>query len=91
MESNRRNFLQGLGTLAVMPVAGGCVSSNPEVSAVRSPNSRLRVAVIGCGGIGKSTDIPGVASHKAVEMSAFCDVDRTMLAPLKVKYPKSPF
>lgn len=91
MESNRRNFLQGLGTLAVMPVAGGCVSSNPEVSAVRSPNSRLRVAVIGCGGIGKSTDIPGVASHKAVEMSAFCDVDRTMLAPLKVKYPKSHF
>ena len=80
VSSNRRDFLKGLGVLAAAPVAGGCASSVPGISAGRSPNGRLRVAVIGCGGIGKSTDIPGMAAHKAVEMAAFCDVDANYLA-----------
>ena len=53
MKSNRREFLKGLGVLAAVPVAGGCASSAPGISAGRSPNGRLRVATIGCGGIGK--------------------------------------
>ena len=91
MNSNRRNFLKGMGVLAAAPVVGGCASTTPGISAGRSPNGRLRVAIIGCGGIGKGADIPGIASHRCVEMAAFCDVDLKMLEPLRAKYPKAHF
>ena len=91
MKSNRREFLKGLGLMAAVPVVGGCASTVPGISSGRSPNGRLRVATIGCGGIGKGADIPGFASHKCVEMAAFCDVDLAMMEPLRAKYPKARF
>ena len=53
-------------------------------------NGLLRHACIGCGAQGKY-DIDRFASHRRVEMAAFCDVDLAMLEPLRARFPKARF
>ncbi|MGA2035849.1 MAG: Gfo/Idh/MocA family oxidoreductase [Thermoguttaceae bacterium] len=71
----RRNFLKT--TAAVTGVAAGThLFGAPAILAERSPNSKLGVAVIGCGGMGGGN--PGVAaSERAV---ALVDVDDKIMA-----------
>jgi predicted dehydrogenase len=66
---NRRHFL--LGTTAVL--AGGAIRGHA------SPNDRMRVAVIGCGGRG-SDHVNGWSKLANVEVAALCDVDASHLA-----------
>ena len=74
MRSTRRNFLKTTVATAGA-VAGTRVFGAPAILADRSPNSKLGVAVIGCGGMG--SDNPGVAAgERAV---ALVDVDEGSL------------
>ncbi|MEQ8846883.1 Gfo/Idh/MocA family oxidoreductase [Botrimarina sp.] len=72
---SRRTFL-GAGAAALasqaLPLRGQGVS----------PNSELRTAHIGVGGMGWS-DLRSVASHPAVEVAALCDVDAERLQRAK--------
>lgn len=86
---NRRNFL-GLTATAGAASLSGCVTGEgPAVTSGRSPNGKLRIGVIGCGGIARGEDIPGLASHKRAEMVAFCDIDTAQMDSLKAKFPKA--
>lgn len=51
-----------------------------------APNSKLRVACIGVGGMGGAT-MRAVASHPAVEIVALCDVDQPVLERAAQDYP----
>jgi predicted dehydrogenase len=75
LRSTRRDFLKT--TAAVTGAAAGLhVIGAPAVLADRSPNSKLGVAVIGCGGMGGGN--PGVAAgERAV---ALVDVDDNTMA-----------
>ena len=84
----RRGFL-GLGASACVAGFAGGVPF-PAIASSRGANGRLRHACIGCGAQGKS-DIASFASHKRIEMAAFCDVDLAMLEPLRSKFPKARF
>lgn len=67
----RRHFLK-LGAAATL---SGVASR--RATAV-GPNSRLRTAHIGVGGMG-AADLGSIASHSAVEVAALCDVDQRRL------------
>ena len=86
---NRRTFLGWTAAAGASGLMGGCASAVPGLAAGRSANGRLRIASIGCGSIGRGSDIPGLASHKRVEMCAFCDVDLRQMDPLREKFPKA--
>lgn len=45
-----------------------------------SPNSKLRTAHIGVGGMQGGSDLASIASHPNVEIAALCDVDSNFLA-----------
>ena len=85
---NRRGFL---GLAASFGACGfsGCAGF-PSVTSTRSPNGQLRLGCIGCGAQG-SSDIASIATHRRIEMAAFCDVDLLMLNKLRTKYPKARF
>ena len=53
-----------------------------------APNSRLRTAHIGVGGMGGS-DLKSVSSHPQVEVAALCDVDLARLESAHAKHPKA--
>lgn len=83
---SRRQFLVS-GVLAA-GAAGlvGCATPRPVVRAVPrrvSPNEKLNIGIIGCGGKGAS-DAAGVASENIV---ALCDADETALNRAAKKYP----
>ncbi len=82
------------GFFGLAAAAGACgisdVAGAPAVTSCRSPNGRLRHGCIGCGAQGGS-DIASFATHRRIEMAAFCDVDRLMLDKLRAKYPKARF
>ena len=88
--TNRRSFLLMASSAGASALASGCRSSVPGVSAGRSANGRLRLAVIGTGAQG-SYDIACFARHKRVEMCAFCDVDLKQLEPHRAAFPKAHF
>ena len=85
---NRRRFL---GLAASFGACGfsGCAGF-PSVTSTRSPNGQLRLGCIGCGAQG-SSDIKSIATHRRIEMAAFCDVDLAMLDKLRTQYPKARF
>ena len=85
---DRRGFL-GLTVAAGALGLGGCASA-PAIVSSRSPNGKLRFAAIGCGGEG-SYDISVFATHRRIEMAAFCDVDTKMLDRQRAKFPKAQF
>ena len=45
-----------------------------------APSNRIRVGHIGCGRIGQSHDMPGVANAKLADVVAVCDLDSRRLA-----------
>lgn len=75
----RRDFLKAsaaIGAFNILPCAAGAFS----------PNSKLRTAHIGVGGMGAS-DLRSVSSHSKVEVAALCDVDLKRLDEAKSKHP----
>ena len=88
---NRREFF-GLGASAGLFGLSGCMASGiaPAAASAKSPNGRLKFAVIGCGAQG-SYDLSQFATHRRVDMAAFCDVDLLMLEKLRPRFPKARF
>ena len=85
---SRRGFLRASGSAGALALAG--CAGMPAVTSSRSPNGKLRHACIGCGSQGRS-NIAKFATHKRIEMAAFCDVDMLMLDKLRAKFPKARF
>ncbi|MBQ5794919.1 MAG: Gfo/Idh/MocA family oxidoreductase, partial [Kiritimatiellae bacterium] len=85
---SRRNFLRASGSAGALAFAG--CAGFPAITSSRSPNGKLRHACIGCGSQGRS-NISKFATHKRIEMAAFCDVDMLMLDKLRAKFPKARF
>ena len=83
---SRRGFLGLAATAGTLGVAG-CASA-PALVSSRSPNGKLRMAAVGCGGEGRY-DIRELAKHRRLEFAAFCDVDLRQMDPLREKFPKA--
>ncbi len=79
--TSRRDFLK---TSAVAG-AGFWVSGSSVVAESKSPNEKLNIAIIGCGGKGYS-DMRGCASENIV---ALCDVDENRAAKAFSEQPKA--
>jgi predicted dehydrogenase len=75
LRSTRRNFLKNTAVVAGA-AAGMKLIGAPAVLADRSPNSKLGVAVIGCGGQGSGN--PGIAARERA--IALVDVDDRKMA-----------
>ena len=83
--SSRRDFLLGAAAL------GSAASLLPAASAprrARSPNDRLRIGVVGCGGKGLS-DMQACA--KTQDIVALCDVDEGKAKTAREEQPKAAF
>ncbi len=78
---NRRTFIKG----NTMAGVGLVVLKSGILRAGQSPNEKLNIAVIGCGGRGRA-NIKGVQSESIV---ALCDVDEKTLATAAQQFPKA--
>jgi predicted dehydrogenase len=79
MKVTRRSVVKGV-------VAGATAVAFPAVVSGRNLNSRLQVACVGVDGIA-TLDIGRVASHPAVKLVGFCDVDKNRFAKADQKFP----
>jgi predicted dehydrogenase len=81
-ETTRRDFMKNTAALS----AAVWVSGQPAPAASRSPNEKLNIATIGCGGKGRA-DIMGCSGENIVAM---CDVDDERASQMYKKYPNVP-
>jgi len=81
-QTTRRDFMKQTAALS----AAVWVSGQPASAASRSPNEKLNIAAIGCGGKGRA-DISGCSGENIVAM---CDVDDERAAQMYKKYPNVP-
>ncbi|MBE7504004.1 MAG: Gfo/Idh/MocA family oxidoreductase [Verrucomicrobiales bacterium] len=72
----RRSFLQHSGALATLPVLGGLAL---PASSRAAASERIRVGLIGCGGMGKG-DLSTFFLNPEVECPVVCDPDDHQLA-----------
>ena len=72
---NRRDFLKGAGIGAM---AAGTSPAAAAQARVAGANDRIRVGLIGCGGMGNA-DLRDFLLIKGVEAVALCDVDRNRM------------
>lgn len=81
---DRRTFLFGA-------LAAGVASAQPFWArpALRSQNGKLRLAAVGCGGMGGS-DLKQLAKHPQLEVAVVCDVDRNTLAAARKAFGDVP-
>ena len=91
MRSNpsRRTFLIGgalAGSAAVL--GSNAHAAMPAPQRPRSPNDRLRIGVVGCGGKGLS-DMQACA--KTADIVALCDVDQSQAGKAREEQPKANF
>ncbi|MBL8733481.1 MAG: Gfo/Idh/MocA family oxidoreductase [Planctomycetes bacterium] len=84
--TSRRDFLLGSA------LAGGAIAfsacSTPAPRRARSPNDRLRIGVVGCGGKGLSDMQACARTHDIV---ALCDVDQNQAKAAREQQPKATF
>lgn len=85
---SRRDLIKNTALVTGLAALGG-VWTEGEARASRSPNEKLRVASIGCGGQGGS-DLGSIASHAQVEVAALCDVDDARAAGAFNAHPGVP-
>jgi predicted dehydrogenase len=81
----RRAFLAGVTTTALAARAAGTVNAARVVPGRVSPNEKLDIALIGCGGQGHA-NLEGVQGQNVV---ALCDVDHDRAASALTKYPQA--
>src|SRR5690242_15758441 len=74
---SRRHFLKSSSVGAALPVFGGLVLSRGVRAAAAS--ERVRVGVIGCGGMGKG-DLATFFLNQEVDCPVVCDVDDKQMA-----------
>ena len=75
---SRRNFLKSSAGLAA--AAGGTAAPSTAVSSLRviGANDRIRIGLIGCGGMGRG-DLRDFLRTGEVECVALCDVDKSQI------------
>ncbi len=83
---SRRDFLLGGALVGGAASLASCGTFTPVRA--RSPNDRLRIGVIGCGGKGLS-DMQGCA--KTHDIVALCDVDQGKAKQAREEQPKASF
>ena len=78
---NRRAFISktGLATLAASGL--GSPFLRPARAAESGPNEKLRIGLIGCGGMGQG-DLACFMANPDVECAVICDVDETRSAKI---------
>jgi predicted dehydrogenase len=83
---SRRDFVKtaslAAGAIAFPTILTGCATRNSSSTLARgtAANSRINVAQIGCGRIGRSMDIPGIMKHPdRARIVAVCDLDTVRL------------
>ncbi|MCA8950080.1 MAG: Gfo/Idh/MocA family oxidoreductase [Planctomycetes bacterium] len=86
--SSRREFLLATAAGTVALSSAPRAQLLPAPARPRSPNERLRIGVIGCGGKGLS-DMQGCA--KTEDIVALCDVDHGKAAAARKEQPKATF
>ena len=89
--TSRRDFLirgAAAGGAATLGVAMGVPEPLARPRRARSPNDRLRIGVVGCGGQGKSDMDACGDLHDIV---ALCDVDDGKAEYARTRYPKAAF
>ncbi|MCX6904888.1 MAG: Gfo/Idh/MocA family oxidoreductase [Verrucomicrobia bacterium] len=74
-ELTRRSFLEKAATLTAIGFAAPplLAADTPAPAAKASPNSRIHLGIIGCGGMGRS-NLSACASQPDVVVTAACDV-----------------
>ena len=78
-EIGRRGFMKGVLAAGVFP---SIVPST--VFGTEAPSNKLQIALIGCGRIGTTMDISGLAHNEDLAMlTTVCDVDAVRLANMK--------
>src|SRR6187551_2979685 len=82
LTTSRRRFL------AQSAAVGASVLGCPAILRSAAPNSMLRVACIGVGGMGGST-MKAVASHAKVKIVALCDVDQKSMDSAAAAHPEA--
>lgn len=77
---SRRNFLKSFAfATASAPLAGAVVVSNLKGAESVGANQKIRVALIGCGGMGRG-DLDTFFLNSDVDCPVICDVDDAMIA-----------
>jgi myo-inositol 2-dehydrogenase/D-chiro-inositol 1-dehydrogenase len=81
---SRREFMKAASVaasaIAFPTILTGCASSSTPLARRTVANSRINIAQIGCGRIGRSMDIPGVMRHPDLaRIVAVCDLDSVRL------------
>ena len=73
MELSRRGFLGGFAAASAPFFIGGCKTAKVPPRRI-SPNSKVNVAIIGCGLIAKSTNVPGFLKDPRCRVTIACDM-----------------
>ena len=77
---NRRSFLKGVLAAGAAPAIVPA-----SVLGATAPSNKVQIAIIGCGRIGTTMDISGMAQNEDIAMlTTVCDVDAARLASMKV-------
>ena len=80
MQIERRGFLKGVLAAGAAPVVVPA-----SVFGATAPSNKVQIAIIGCGRIGTTMDIAGMAQNEDIAMlTSVCDVDAARLASMKV-------
>jgi predicted dehydrogenase len=85
--ANRREFLK-ITALAALALPNIVPSSVLGAAGQTPPSERIRLGVIGCGGLGKS-NLGACAKHPDVVVTAACDVWEDRLQPVLEKHKAS--
>ncbi|MBP3406847.1 MAG: hypothetical protein J6N18_12150, partial [Kiritimatiellae bacterium] len=73
MNLSRRGFIGGIAAASAPFFVGGCKSGSLPPRRI-SPNAKVNVAIIGCGLIAKSTNVPGFLKDPRCRVTIACDI-----------------
>src|SRR5476651_856923 len=79
----RRDFCRTAAVTAAAVAAGPLILPS-RLFGADAPSNRVRVGHIGCGRIGQSHDMPGVANADLADVAAVCDLDSRRAASGKL-------
>ena len=79
MKLNRRSLLKGIFAAGAAPVIVPA-----SVFGATAPSNKVQIAIIGCGRIGTTMDVCGMAQNEDIAMlTTVCDCDAVRLANMK--------
>jgi predicted dehydrogenase len=87
---SRRRFLQGTATMTALGIAAPYVVSSRALANAHRPgaNDRLRIGLIGAGGMGRA-NLNNCAASPDVEVAAVCDVWQQRRDAVVAQYPNA--